>query len=259
MAVITISREVGAGGTWLALKLAEHLGATCVDKEIIHEIARRMGKTHDEMQDFDQDTYSRLSVFFQEALASIAKGGRVFHSFGLGPLDWDGIDMFRPYPVQDFAQDEYVDVLRQTLTDLATRHPHVVVLGRGGQMVFRDHTCALHLRVVADHECRVTRLVEEQGIDRGKAEQLMAGRDESGRRFLADFFDAEWDDPHLYHLVLNTSRLTPDEALALVLDLAARRGIVPAPPPAAAEGPAPTPGASSPSTPPPTTEAPVDG
>ncbi len=218
MAVITISREVGAGGTWLALKLAEAIGGTCIDKEVIHEIARRMGKSQDDMQDFDQDTYSRISVFFQEALANIAKGGRVFHTFGLGPLDWDGLDMFRPYPSTEYSHEEYVDVLRQTLVDIANREANIVVLGRGAQMVFADHPRALHLRIVADRPTRVARIVEEQKISTEQAEKLIDGRDESGRRFLADVFDADWADPHLYHMVINTTRIPVEQALQVVTE-----------------------------------------
>lgn len=219
MAVVTVSREVGAGGTWLALKIADALGGTCVDKELIHELAGRLNKTQDEIQDFDQDTYSRISVFFQQALASIASGGRVFHTFGLGPIDPDGVDLLRPYPEGDFRQDDYVDVLRQTMIDIASRYPHAVILGRGGQRVFADHPGAVHVRIVADRPARIARLREERGIDQEQAEKLIDARDESARRFLVDLFDVEPSDPHLYHLIINTSKIALDKALAIILDL----------------------------------------
>lgn len=216
MAVVTISREIGAGGAYVALKVAEALSCTCVDKEIIHEIAKKMGKTQEDLADFDQETYNRISVFFQEALNSIAKGGRVFHTFGMGPLDWEGSDLFRPYPAGEFEQDEYVEVLKTVVTELAQKG-NVVLLGRGCQRILKDHPGAVHIRIVAEMPDRLERVMEEQKVDREQAAKVIEQRDESGRKFLLDFYDVDWADPHLYHLTLNTSRLPIDSCVELAV------------------------------------------
>ncbi|MFZ2957493.1 MAG: cytidylate kinase-like family protein [Candidatus Ozemobacteraceae bacterium] len=218
MPIITVSREIGAGGTYISLKLAEALSCTCVDKEIIHEIGKKMGKNQEELTDFDQDTYSRISVFFQEALASIAKGGRVFHTFGMGPLDWEGVDLFHPYPIGDYEHDEYIDVLKGVVTELAQKG-NVVLLGRGCQRILKDAPHAFHLRIVADHADRLARIMDEQKLDTAKAEALITQRDQSARSFLLDFFDVDWADPHLYHLTLNTSKVSPDDCVKQALQL----------------------------------------
>ncbi|MBF0502055.1 MAG: cytidylate kinase-like family protein [Candidatus Riflebacteria bacterium] len=216
MPIITVSREIGAGGAYVALKLAEALSYTCVDKELLHEIAKKMGKNQTELTDFDQDTYSRISVFFQEALDSIAKGGRVFHTFGMGPLDWEGVDLFRPYPTEDFEHDEYIDVLRKVVNELAQKG-NVILLGRGCQCILKDVPNVFHLRLVADRADRLVRVMEEQKLDKAKAEELITQRDDSARAFLLDFFDVAWGDPHLHHLTINTSRIQLDDCVKLVL------------------------------------------
>ncbi|MBF0542919.1 MAG: cytidylate kinase-like family protein [Candidatus Riflebacteria bacterium] len=215
MPVITISREIGSGEGYIALKLAEALNCLCIDKEIIHEIAKKMGKKQEDLEDFEPDSYNRMSVFFQEALASIAKGGRVFPSFGMGPLDWDGVDIFRYYPVGEFDHDQYVDVLKSVIIELALQKD-LIILGRGGQMILKDHPNAFHVRIVARAEDRILRIMDEQKIDEEKAKLFADQRIESGRKFFEDFFDIDWTDSHLYHLVLNTSKISLDNCVNLI-------------------------------------------
>lgn len=216
MPVITISREVGASGTYIALKLAEAIGGTCYDQQIIHEIAEKMGKNRNQLEDFDQNSYNRVGVFFQEALASIAQGGMVFHPFGIGPLDWDSAEMFTTYPRDTFQEKDYYDVLTQVVKEIAEQ-PNSVILGRGASQILKGRTDALHIRIVADTADRINRLIKEQEIDQKKAEDLISGKDAAASNFIYDFFDAEINDPHQYHMLLNTSRIEPDRCIKLIL------------------------------------------
>ncbi|HAE39226.1 MAG TPA: hypothetical protein DCG57_11395 [Candidatus Riflebacteria bacterium] len=216
MPIITISREVGASGTYIALKLAEALGGTCYDQQIINEIAEKMGKNKDQLEDFDQNSYNRVGVFFQEALASIAQGGMVFHPFGIGPLDWDSAEMFTTYPRNSFQEKDYYDVLTQVIKEIA-EHPGSVILGRGASQILKGNSNAFHVRLVADHVERASRLMKEQEIDQQKAEELINGKDAAAANFIYDFFDVEINDAHQYNLVLNTSRISPDKCVELIL------------------------------------------
>lgn len=217
MPVITISREIGASGTFIALKLAEALGYVCYDQQIINEIAQKMGKKEDQIEDFDQQSYNRIGVFFQEALASIAQGGMVFHPFGIGPLDWDSAEIFSTYPRSSFQEKDYYEVLTQVIKEIAAKSK-AVILGRGGSQILRDHRDALHVRIVADREDRLKHLMKEQNVDLAKAEELLTRKDEAAANFIYDFFDTDWNDPHHYHLVLNTSRITPDKCITMILN-----------------------------------------
>jgi len=43
MPVVTVSRELGSEGTRIAEEVARALGAECVDKEVLTEMARQAG------------------------------------------------------------------------------------------------------------------------------------------------------------------------------------------------------------------------
>jgi len=49
MAVITITRQYGAGGSLVAQLVAERLGWTVIDNEFISEVARRAGLPAEEV------------------------------------------------------------------------------------------------------------------------------------------------------------------------------------------------------------------
>jgi cytidylate kinase len=221
MAIVTISRELGSSGTFIALKLAEKLNCICYDQQVIHEIAEKLGKNKDQISDFDQETYNRVGVFFQEALNSIAQGGLVFHPFGIGPLDWDSAEMFNSFPSDIYREKDYFAVLNQVINDIA-KEDNAVILGRGGCQILKDHHGARHIRVVADHKDRISRVVKEQNIGETKAEELITGKDKAASSFIYDFFDADWNDPHNYHLVINSSLIKPDDCINLILKLLKR-------------------------------------
>lgn len=221
MPIVTISRELGSSGTYIALNLAKELNCNCYDQQVIHEIAEKLGKDKDQLADFDQETYNRVGVFFQEALNSIAQGGLVFHPFGIGPLDWDSAEMFSSFPRESFHEKDYFEVLAQVIKEIAA-DGNAVILGRGASQILKDHENALHCRVVANPSDRIQRLCKEQEIAPEKAQEMITAKDHAASSFIYDFFDADWNDPHHYHLVLNSSRIDPDNCVKLILQMVKR-------------------------------------
>lgn len=237
MAILTVSRELGASGAYIALKVAEKMGYTCYDQQIINSIAEKMGKEKEQLQHFDQNTYNRIGVFFQEALASLAQGGMVFHPFGLGSLNWDASEMFSSYPQQTFQEKDYYDVLKQVFHELAEKG-NAVFLGRGGCQILKNYYNTLHVRIVADYEVRKKHILEEQSEasvytskeeseefkrlsateQNARIEKLIHDWDAASANFISDFFDADWNDPLNYDIVLNTSRIKLDDCVDIIVE-----------------------------------------
>ena len=221
MAAITISREFGAAGTYIALKTAEALGCTCYDNQILNSIAEKMGKDKSQLEAFDQNTYNRIKVFFHEALESITRGGMVFHPFGVGPIDWDSGEVFATNaPHADKKNNkEYIDVLTQLLKELADESDSVI-MGRGGSQILKGHTNVLHVRIVGDMKDKIKRIMDEQNIDESHAIKMIDSWEKTSSNFIYDFFDADIHDPHHYHMILNTSLISPDECVSIIVNAA---------------------------------------
>jgi cytidylate kinase len=176
---VTISRQIGSGGDEIAARLADGLQCTLMNRTLLAELLKERGMTQPDIE----------AAVEQEC------------------------EEMRAYPESDRA---YADFLPVLLTDRAVEKD-LVVLGCGGQYVFRGCPGALHVRVVAGAKERIRRLVNERGIEEQSAIRLVEESDETRRRFIRHHYGEDIDDAVLYDLVINTGRLSVETATRLIL------------------------------------------
>ena len=110
------------------------------------------------------------------------------------------VHLFTPAAVYDFA-----------------RSGNVVILGRGGQALLKDIPGTLHVRIVAPFESRMRRLMDLEGYDERKSEQLTLQNDRDSSGYIRSFFDIDWDDENMYDLLLNTRTMSVETATSLII------------------------------------------
>jgi cytidylate kinase len=203
--IITIEREFGAGGSELAAALGARLGWRVVDRSIVPAVA------------------ARLAVD-EEAVAA-----RDEHAPGL--LERIGTTILRTSPeIISVAPDRALpdpetvaDAARAVLRDEAERPP-VILVGHGASVLFRDRPGTLHVRLAAPLATRVARICPRVGCD-GRAAASLAQRVDADRAsYVRRYFRADWQDPLLFHVQLNTGLVEIAEAAALIADLVEARG-----------------------------------
>lgn len=178
MAIITISRQIGSGGDEIAARLAKELQFTLVDQTLLVELVKAQGLSKSDFEALDEEEFGEER--------------------------------------QNREQDRvYVDLLPTLITDLAAEKD-LVVLGRGGQCLFRGFPGALHVRVVANTKERVRRLMDERGIEEHSAVRLVEESDETRRTFIQYHYGEDIDDVAHYDLVINTDRLSVEAATRLL-------------------------------------------
>ena len=178
MAVITISRQLGSLGTTLGNLIAGRLGYRLVHREIINQAARLAGDP-------------------ELALATIDE---------LGLL---GIEPDKAH------QDAYLRAVQKVIVDLADMG-QIIIVGRAGQTILRDRPGVFHLRVVAPVEIRIERIVEAHGVSTEAARAQVNDSDCYRRGYLQRFYNVNWEDPTLYHLVINTGYIDLEDAADVV-------------------------------------------
>ena len=77
-----------------------------------------------------------------------------------------------------------------------------------------DHV--FHVRLVGSLERRVKRLQELDGLGHEAALRRAQKEDVARRRYLKQFFGKSIDDALLYHLTINTDRVSLDEAAQMI-------------------------------------------
>ncbi len=103
----------------------------------------------------------------------------------------------------------------------------MVIVGRGGQVLLKDAPGVIHVRVEAPFEVRFQRVMEqlkhEQGSARSddeirrKASDLIANRDISSADYIKRYYNVDWADPKLYHMVLNLGKLSVEQAVQIIV------------------------------------------
>lgn len=98
----------------------------------------------------------------------------------------------------------------------AAESSSMVVVGMGGQMIFKEHPQTLKIRVIASDAVRAQRMAQKYGIHADEARKLIDQSDKRHRKYLFTLYQAEWDDPLAYDLTLNTDHLSAEQCTEMI-------------------------------------------
>lgn len=200
MAVITISRQFGAGGRTLGKLIAEKLDYRFLDDQIIQEVAK----------------HARVS---KETVISMERsGGGAISRIITSLLSRDYMERLTGEAIGYMDEEVYVQTLYEVMEKLASED-NVILTGRGGQYILENFEGARHVLLVASQEDRVRFIETHYKLPRAKAATIV--QDGEKRRFnlYRKFGKEDYNDPIHYHLVINMSRISLEKAMDMVCGL----------------------------------------
>ncbi len=207
MTVITVSRAFGSGGRKIAVRVCELIDYSFFDKRLITQVAADVGLAEEHILDFPEHAY--IVKTFRERLTGLVGGARE-QAVSLKPtLSWGGLEARMD---EDWCVELVNDAIRA-----AYRQGDVIIVGRGGQAVLRDQPGVLHVRIEAPLDTRQERLQEFEGMSAREARRTIEQHDRASARYLERSFKVRWDDPLLYHLVINTGQWAPEAAAQIIV------------------------------------------
>jgi cytidylate kinase len=204
MAVITISRQFGAGGITLGKKIAESLGYTFADSDILQRVAKEANVSTHWVESFEKEAGSKLSRMIS-SMVSKRWLERVLAD-ERGYLD----------------EQIYLDYLVLIIAQFADEG-NVVILGRGSQYILNDHPDAVHILLVNEFENRVKFMMDRYDMSRKKADRTVVNEDRRRVSLYKRLGKSDYENPQLYHLVLNMGRLDLETARDMVCGLVTRK------------------------------------
>jgi cytidylate kinase len=198
MAVITISRQFATGGKIFAEKLAKTLDYAFIDKDIYKIVAEK----------------EKISIEELNALESISGMGIDFFQ---KLIDSDYIKRITGKKDLSFEHNEVVEAVEKTVKEIA-RNDNVVILGRAGQCILQDEKNVFHIKIVKNFEHRIKFLMEK-GITENGAITTVKRKDEERENYIKKFYDKDWNNPELYHLIINLSKVTHEQGIEVIKKL----------------------------------------
>jgi cytidylate kinase len=196
--VLTIEREYGCGGGQIAWKIAGRLGWKLWDQLLTSEIARLSNCEECEVESREERVDPLYYRLFKSILRGSFEGSLNVHRLGL--LDADTI-------------------LRTTqrVIEKAASTGNCVIVGRGSQHFLRDRDDTLRVYLYAPRNDKISRLIAS-GISKKNAEEQVDTVDEERAAFIQKYFQVEWPNRSLYHLMLNTA-MGDDLVIRTILSL----------------------------------------
>lgn len=199
---ITISRQAGCGAGVVAGKLAkllqQHSPKDCCPWTVFDR--NLMAKVLE-----DHHLPGRLAKFLPEdrmtELQDIAD-----ELFGLRPASWTVIEQ-----------------TTETILHLAGLG-HVIIIGRGANVITARLPEVFHVRLVAPFEQRIEHAHEAYEMTKEAAREFCRREDLGRARYLKKYFKANINDALLYHLIINTGLVSYDEAARLIAEAAVTKG-----------------------------------
>lgn len=212
MAVITISRQYGSGGDEIARQLCELLAYGYFDKLLLNYTAAKVGLSASEIVDFSENNYNVRSL-----IDHLIVGWRSPHTIAQTEI-WQKELFGEPTLALSSLNEMQSQALVEYALQAAYRHDNMVIVGRGGQIVLKDQPDVLHVRIQAPMAIRIERLQARQQISAGLAQSRLSEYDRASAGYLKHFYEVDWSDPLLYHLMINTGHLEFEAAARLIIN-----------------------------------------
>src|SRR5215471_9087589 len=184
MTVIAMTREIGSLGTEVAAGVAKRLGLEIIRSEVAADnVARRLGVTESAVLRYLDGTASLLERWQIDRR-------KLFH----------------------YAAEEILGLAQKG---------NVLIKGWGAATLLRDVPHVISARVCAPMEFRVRVLMERTGRkDAATVRDEIERFDAARARSLRAYFNVEQEDAGLYHIVLNSERLSVDACVNAICKLA---------------------------------------
>lgn len=178
MAIITISRQTASLGDDLAQELAADLSYQYLDKKIVEESLKSFGFPEERIERYDEKKPGFWDIFSSE-------------------------------------KDRYFQLLKYAMYDFASKD-NCVLLGRGGQGLFKNIPGVIKIKFMAPFQIRVERFKKYYNCSTRQAEQMLKLKDNERDGFHKNFFGINWESDDLYDIVINTGTVLKKTALDLI-------------------------------------------
>jgi cytidylate kinase len=213
MAVITLSRQFGAGGAPIGRSLADRFGVPFLDREIVASAAERAGIAESDAEGYDE----RMPGLWQRLASALATSAP---------------EVTVPASAMETtvspAIGERLFALTRLIIEEAAATGGVVILGRGAGFILAGKPEVLRVHLHASLGDRVRYLVSrveelpaETRPDDASLRELCRSVDAARATYLRRRFDVDWMDARHYDLALDTGRLGLARSIELI-EVAAR-------------------------------------
>lgn len=200
---ITIGRAFGSGGRQIGRKLAQALGISYYDKELLHDAAER--------SNLNPEIFEKRDERFPNYIS-----GTIGFTFGLSPAVW--------YNQSNAISDDSVYHAQSEYILEAARSGSCVIVGRSADYVLRHHPRLIKIFLTSSGPDRAQRIIERGDAANEAAALALAKKTDKLRANYYNFYtDKQWGAASSYDICIDTSAMNTDTIVALLKEYVTRR------------------------------------
>mgnify|MGYP004677204245 CR=1 FL=1 len=193
--VITIARSFGSGGRTMGKMLAQELGWSYYDRELLRLASDESGISENFFARADE-SFRRTPLF---RIASNVFDGQVI------PPDKD-----------DFISNENLFRYQAKIIRSLAATENCVIVGRCANYILRDQPHVAKLYIHAPHDVCVRSVMQTFGMTSDEAVKAIRDTDKRRAEYYRYFTGHDWKDADYYDLCLDSSQLGREKCVALV-------------------------------------------
>ena len=199
--VVTIGRHFGSGGKEIGRKVAEKLGVTFYDEELVTMAAEQSNISRGVLNNVDEKATGSL-------LYSLVMGG------GLRGLT---TPIYYEMPINDKLFIAQSDVIKKLAAEGSC-----VIVGRCADYVLENSQYnTLNVFLYADMEYKIARIEKLYNLDRKAAADRINKTERQRKSYYNYYSNKDWGSMTGYDLCLNVSKIGIDRAVEIICGCAA--------------------------------------
>ena len=202
MAIITVSRLYGSGGSEVAALTAKLLDWSLLDNTVVDAVAARMGLSAAEVRDREE----RVPSLVERLTSAMAMGSQEWVS----PM---AAAAKRP------TDEQLIEVTRHIIEE-AIAAGSVVVVGRGAQEMQAEREDSLHVFCYAPRKALIARTMQREGVSAEEAARLVDSTNKERDQWVRLHWERDRRAHENYDLSVNTERLGIQGSAQLIVSAA---------------------------------------
>jgi cytidylate kinase len=201
VAIITVSRLYGSGGSEVAAVTAKILGWSLLDNSVVDAVAARMGLSAAEVRDREE----RVPSLVERLTAAMA----------MGTQEWAAPIAAAKRP----TDEQLIEVTRHIIEEAIAAGP-VVVVGRGAQEMQAEREDSLHVFCYAPRKALIARTMKREAVGAEEAARLVDSTNKERDQWVRLHWERDRRALENYDLSVNTSRLGIEGSAQLIVSAA---------------------------------------
>ena len=204
--IISIGRQVGAGGYDTARVLSEALDVKVYDRELLEEAAKHSGLSPECFEDRDEHQPRKVLHSLLGVIGLSHSGDNVGH------------DIMSDASLFNFQS--------QTIQQIASKES-CIIIGRCSDYVLRDNPGLVSVFISASLSSRIRRIMEGRGLSEPEAKKYIEQTERERTEYYNYFTFKKWGDSSSYDLCIDSSKLGDDvsKVVAIIRNYMEIRGL----------------------------------